>query len=114
MKVSNKLAGSVGNAPKGASGAGDAAKAAKAGGAEALLDTKSTKAPRGDVSDSAKVEVSSRAQDMMRAKELATPSDSIDEAKVARLQKLIDDGKYQVDAGAIADRMLDEHAKMPL
>ena len=40
--------------------------------------------------------------------------DDIDEAKVARLQKLIDEGKYNVDADAIADRMIDEHSKMPL
>jgi flagellar biosynthesis anti-sigma factor FlgM len=49
---------------------------------------------------------------MARAKELATPSDSIDEAKVARLQRMIDEGKYRVDSGAVADRLLDEHLKM--
>ena len=111
-RIANKAPSSIGQTPK--SAAGDVGKTAKAGGADSLLDSKATKSPRGDVSDSAKVDVSSRAQDMMRAKELATPSDSIDEAKVARLQKMIDDGNYKVDAGAIADRMLDEHAKMPL
>lgn len=58
---------------------------------------------------SAKVDLSPRAQDIKKAKELATPSNDIDEAKVARLQKLIDEGKYKVDAEAVADRLVDEH-----
>ena len=33
----------------------------------------------------------------------------VDEAKIAKLQKLIDEGKYKVDAKAIADKMVDEH-----
>ena len=94
----------------------EAAKSAKAGGAEALLDTKRTKAGAASpsIGGSSRVDVSPRAQEMMKAKELATPSDDIDEAKVARLQKMIDEGKYKVDADAIADRMVDEHSKMPL
>lgn len=59
---------------------------------------------------SARVDLSQRAQDIKRAKELATPrGDEINEAKVARLQKLIDEGKYKVDAEAVADRLVDEH-----
>lgn len=50
---------------------------------------------------------------MKRAKEIATPSNDIDESKVARLQKMIDAGEYRVDAEAIADKLLDEHLKMP-
>ena len=117
MKVSNKVSNSISNSiphTGPGKGASESANADRSEGVEGLLDTKAARSPRGDVSDSAKVDVSSRAQDMRRAKELATPSDSIDEAKVARLQKMIDDGNYKVDAGAIADRMLDEHAKMPL
>jgi negative regulator of flagellin synthesis FlgM len=60
--------------------------------------------------NSSKVDLSSRAQDIRKAKELATPkAGDIDEAKVARLQKLIDAGKYNVDAEAVADRLVDEH-----
>lgn len=57
----------------------------------------------------AKVEVSERAKEMNRIKELAQAAPDVDEEKVARLQKLIDDGKYKVDAKDIADRMVDEH-----
>lgn len=109
MKVSSKMPGSV--------QAGEAAKTSKAGGAESIFDAKKTKGARGGAdargTDSARVDLSSRAQDMARAKELATPDNGIDEAKVARLQKLIDAGQYKVDAEAIADRLVDEHSKMP-
>lgn len=65
----------------------------------------------GASSDATKVEISSRAQDIKRAKEIAMASPDIDEAKVSRLQKLIDDKKYVTDASAIADKMVDEQMK---
>jgi negative regulator of flagellin synthesis FlgM len=108
MKVSSKMPSSVQNA--------ETAKAGKAGGAEALFEAKKARGAAGaaDISGgSARVDVSTRAQDMARAKELATPSDDIDEAKVERLQRLIDSGQYKIDAEAIADRLIDEHSKMP-
>lgn len=107
MKVSNKLPNAMQNA--------EAAKTGKTGSAESLLEGKKSKPSSlaaGGAVDSAKVDLSARAQEMRKAKELATPSNDVDEAKVARLQKLIDEGKYKVDAGAIADRLLDEHLKM--
>src|SRR5689334_10878232 len=60
-----------------------------------------------------KVHLSQRVLDMQKIKELATPTDTVDEAKVARLQKLIDEGKYKVDADAIADRLVDDHLNLP-
>lgn len=64
-------------------------------------------------SSSEKVVLSQKVMDMKKVKEMATPSNSVDEAKVARLQKLIDEGKYKVDAEAVADRLVDEHLNMP-
>lgn len=58
--------------------------------------------------DASRVQLSQRAQDMKRAKEIATSSPDINEARVAELQKLIDAGKYKVDAKDIADKMVDE------
>ena len=58
-----------------------------------------------------KLSVSERAQQMARAKEIASDQ-TIDEAKVARLQKMIDEGAYKTDAAAIADRLVDEHLLM--
>lgn len=89
----------------------ESAKLAKTDGAE-RKSAKST-VSAADLGGSSKVDLSDRARDVAKAKSLATPSDSIDEAKVARLQKMIDQGNYKVDAEAIADRLLDEHMKMP-
>ncbi|HAG90880.1 MAG TPA: flagellar biosynthesis anti-sigma factor FlgM [Bdellovibrionales bacterium] len=78
------------------------------------LNLKSKKEPMshaekmGHLKSSSHVDVSERAQMMNKAKQIAS-QDSIDEAKVARLQKLIDEGRYNVDASAIADRLVDDH-----
>ncbi len=94
--------------------AADAAKTSKASGLEgALATTKAKTTSTADLGSSSKVELSSRAQDIKKAKELATPSGDIDEAKVARIQAMIDAGKYKVNAEAVAERLLDEHTKMP-
>lgn len=63
-----------------------------------------------DLAASAKVNISSRAQMINKAKELATPDmDGVREDRVAHFQNLIDSGKYSVDASAVADRLVDEH-----
>ncbi len=59
--------------------------------------------------DSAKVDLSTRAQDTQRAKEIAMSANDFDQAKVEKFQKLIDEGKYKIDSKAIAERMVDEH-----
>jgi negative regulator of flagellin synthesis FlgM len=59
------------------------------------------------------VNLSDRAQMMAKAKEIAQNTETGNEAKVARLQKLIDEGKYNVDAAAVADRLVDEHLAIP-
>lgn len=63
----------------------------------------------GDASSigSSKIDLSPEAQAYQKAKALAS-NDDIDEAKVSRLQKLIDEGKYNVNAEAVADRLVDE------
>lgn len=62
-----------------------------------------------NVGDSPKVELSPRAQEAKRIKEIAMSAPDVDEAKVAKFRKLIDEGKYKVDAKDIADKMVDEH-----
>ena len=59
--------------------------------------------------DATKVELSPRAQEAKRIKELAMAAPDVNMEKVERLRKLIDEGKYKVDAQAVADRMVDEH-----
>lgn len=60
----------------------------------------------------ARVNLSDRAQAMQRAKEIAS-EDTIDEAKVARLQKMIDEGSYNVNADEVADRLVDTQMMFP-
>lgn len=62
--------------------------------------------------DSSKINVSNRAQMMNKALEIAKNTEVNNDAKIARLQKMIDEGKYKVDAESIADRMVDEHFMM--
>lgn len=72
-----------------------------------VLGTKQTKKNEAGA-DSARIDFSDRAQAMQRAKEIAGAEDQIDEAKIAKFQKLIDEGKYKVDARSVADRLVDE------
>jgi len=114
MKISNKPAGTqlpTLDATNSNQAAGKLNKA-KNDGVDAIL-TKSTGKSAG-AADSTRVDVSERGQQIKKAKEIASKDlNSVDEAKVARLQKMIDDGKYKVDAQSIADRLVDEHMNMP-
>ena len=104
MKVTGKGSSPMQNVESGKTG--------KAGATDGGKKSES-KALGFDQISSSKVDISTRAQDIRKAKELATPKGDIDEAKVARLQKLIDEGNYNVDAAAVADRLVDEHLEMP-
>ena len=55
-----------------------------------------------------KVDVSQRAQEMKKAKEIAMAAPDIREDRVAQLQKMIDAGTYNVSAKDIADKMVDD------
>lgn len=59
-----------------------------------------------------KVELSPKAQEAKRIKELAMAAPDVDMAKVAKFRQLIDEGKYKVDAKAVADRLVDEQLAM--
>lgn len=61
-----------------------------------------------DSSQAAKVDLSSRAKDINKAMNIAKQT-STDSAKLDRLQAMIDKGEYKVDAGKVADRMVNEH-----
>ncbi|OFZ31635.1 MAG: flagellar biosynthesis anti-sigma factor FlgM [Bdellovibrionales bacterium RIFCSPHIGHO2_01_FULL_40_29] len=58
--------------------------------------------------DAVKVDISERSHDIQRIKDLAKASPDVDQAKVDKFRKLIDEGKYKVDAKAVADKMVDE------
>ncbi len=66
---------------------------------------------QGMANPSANVDVSSRAQEAKRIKDIAMATPDVDEMKVAKFRQMIDAGTYKVDSQAIADRMVDEHMK---
>jgi negative regulator of flagellin synthesis FlgM len=106
MKVSNNKIGHAGSLATGGAGKAESAAAKKDISSKSGLS-------KSEIRDSANVNVSERAQMMAKAKEIASSPMSVDEAKVARLQKMIDEGKYKIDADAIADRLVDEHLSIP-
>ena len=59
--------------------------------------------------NAAQVSLSDRAMDAKRIKDIAMAVPDVDQAKVEKFRKLIDEGKYKVDAKAVAERMVDEH-----
>ncbi len=63
---------------------------------------------------SAKIELSPRAQEMKKVKELALAAPDVDEAKVKKFQDLIDKGLYKVDSKSVADRMVDDSLRSAL
>lgn len=83
----------------------------KNGPATSLKDAEKSNQPS-DLDASSKVEVSPRAQEARRIKEIALSGPDVDEAKVAKFRQLIDEGKYKVDARAVADRLVDEQLSM--
>ena len=108
MKVTNnKIGNAQPNIESGKAGKTDASKGLNPDAKAGALGAKNSAA------GSANVNVSERAQMMQKAKDIATKPDTIDEAKVARLQKLIDEGKYNVSADAIADKLVDQHLLIP-
>lgn len=91
----------------------DTAKADKASGAKNNPADKAAGSPSQGLQqanqDATRIELSPRAQEAKRIKELALAAPDVDAEKVAKFQKLIDEGKYKIDAKAIADKMVDEH-----
>jgi negative regulator of flagellin synthesis FlgM len=62
-----------------------------------------------DMKDAARPEISSRAKEMAEAKGLAQNAPDVRENRIAELRQRIADGKYEVKAEAVADRILSEH-----
>jgi len=106
MKVTNNKIGP-------AAGKLDTGKTVKGEGGNALISNaqnNETQKAKGN----AKVNVSADAQLRQKAETIArqTPV-SVNESRVAELQKLIDQGKYKTDAKAIADKLVDAHLEIP-
>lgn len=88
--------------------------ARKSGKAESTQGAKKGEARSADAAppEGAKAEISSRAKDMARAREVADATPDVREEKIAELKKRIAEGRYNVKADAIADKLVDDHIKM--
>ncbi len=73
----------------------------------------SHKAERGSApatGEGARAEISARAREMSKVKDVAASTPDVREDRVADLKRRIQAGTYQVDSDAIADRMIQDHA----
>lgn len=61
---------------------------------------------------SSQVSLSAKAKQIKQATDIAK-DDSVDEKKIAYFQNLIDGGKYNIDSAKVADRLVEDHLKMP-
>lgn len=72
--------------------------------------SENSKVSKAELGTSAEVALSDRAKNIQKAREIAKNSaPDVDEAKVAKFQKLIDNGQYKVDAKKVADKLVDEN-----
>ena len=94
MKIGGKKPGSVGT-DNFINRATDSSNVKKNGGAE------------GGTSSSDNVDISSRARQMNRAKSLLDSVPDVRTEKVGRLKTDIERGNYHVDAGKVAERMIE-------
>lgn len=60
-----------------------------------------------------RTEISSRGKELAQAKAMAMDTPDVREDRVADLKKRIADGSYKINSSAIADRMLEEHLRLP-
>jgi negative regulator of flagellin synthesis FlgM len=59
-----------------------------------------------------KPDISARAREFSKAKEIATGAPDVREEKIAELKRRIAEGKYSVDGDKVADRMVNDHMHM--
>ncbi len=110
MRVNQSNSTPVQNAE--VSGANKNAKTAAASGAKKSEKPDSPSSASGSGSaEGAQATISSKAKEMAKVKEAASNAPDVREEKIAELRKKIAEGRYKVDAEAIADKMVDDHLR---
>ncbi len=90
----------------------DVAGARQTGKAAAAQDSKkSGKSGESAPNDSVKADLSAKGKEFAKAKSVAADTSDVREDKIAELKRRIAAGKYEVNADAIADKMVDDHLK---
>lgn len=72
------------------------------------LKSPAARYPKGSM-EAARTEISSKAKEMAKAKDLAMKAPESRESKIAELKRRISNNEYNVKPDAIADKMVDEH-----
>ena len=92
----------------------EVAGAKQAGKANAAKEkkTKSPETSSSTIEGSVNAQLSAKGKEFARVKAVADSVPDVREAKVQELKKKIEAGKYNVDADALAERMVSEHLKM--
>jgi negative regulator of flagellin synthesis FlgM len=99
----------IANAKKGGRGvAAGEAKHTEKGAAPSTGDV-SSKRVNADV----KADISSRSKEFANAKAVANSAPDVRADKIAELKRRIADKSYKVDSAAVADKLVDEHLRMP-
>jgi len=62
--------------------------------------------------ESSNAEISSKAKDMAKAKQIAAETPDVREAKIAELKNRIQNKTYNVSSEAIADKLVDDHLRL--
>ncbi|OFZ02100.1 MAG: flagellar biosynthesis anti-sigma factor FlgM [Bdellovibrionales bacterium GWC1_52_8] len=104
MRVSSTNSNAVQNAE--VTGANKAAKTAAKD--KKIKDSE----PKTTIEGSVNAQLSAKGKEFARVKEVADSAPDIREAKIAELKSKIAAGKYNVNADALAERMVSEHLKM--
>lgn len=99
----------IANSKKGGRGiaAGDAKRVEKDGGSE--IEGASRRRANSDV----KTEISSKSKEFANAKAVANGAPDVRAEKIAELKRRIAESSYKVDNEAVADKLVDEHLRMP-
>ena len=99
----------IANSKKGGRGiaGADARHVEKDGGPE--TEVASRKRANSDV----KTEISSKSKEFANAKAVANNTPDVRAEKIAELKRRIADNSYKVDNEAVADKLVDEHLRMP-
>ncbi len=106
MKVNSSVSSNIqGTQTEGLKKTDKSVKADRAGQVEKLAKEQSSSVP-------AKSEISSAGKEFAKAHAVASATPDVREDRIAELKKRIAAGDYKVDADAIADKMINEHASM--
>jgi negative regulator of flagellin synthesis FlgM len=93
----------------GAKGAGKAA----APEAKKVSKEASTDSVEKNTNSDSRPEISSKGKEFATAKAAASQAPDVREEKIAELKKRIAEGSYKVNSEAIADKMVEDHLRMP-